>query len=913
MNSSIHDLFNDIFSNEHDLDYFLNCMESEKCSKDAECQSEPWLKRLGRFYDDFLRTEEGLEYRRWLPVPYNRDSFVDEYVKWFYFFHYFQKKVKIKGHIFLFKRLLFFQPLFLTKPFIFYIKRILRLNYFYTYFVDLNKPSVYSLFKELQDFTCYFPWYSGFTILDDYDLQKGLDKSNMHLQQCIINLVKYKEVYGIHDSDKNRFHKYVNFIDLENYKEEEIKPGNLLTRLFELIEKEIEPGEFLTKMERPVCQKTTHFKYMLHPRFVSIKEQLLVSICVNFCLQDIMDKLMESLQEQDLPEMKSYFTIQKFNEIKNKNPYMRRFKKNNFEDSYYFSPEIDLFALNKILEDLDKVVDEEHQKSVLRDLFRYFVQNNQDGNKNNIINFLYKKYRGKLKADMNDPTILELLTESIEKENKKENSEERVEASEKWKKIRDFLQNEEILYEVTENFGNLLVPFAFRKDIDKQFSRFDYSFIGLKLSNLRYILDKHGEFTATSLMYHEIHQIAAFTPLENYDSEIAQQRLLRVKNFFSSFIHIFATHIVSDKMSHIVEQKTASDITSKWAHALKTRIEFLKPIARSLKEKFPDNEEEGNKEGRNVVNILENRIMDLSKTALLIYEFSKDIIGNYDFLKEFNGFVEDFKNSPESYTRRHLVEILQDSISTALVRIITDDVYSVYIEARKKCFKREYFTERKIPRSEGNANRTLMELNLENQNELIFGEKGISRIDRSTIGTFLEDLYNITQLKGKFTVECDNELTEFLNYFILEESTIGGNDKRFPMSTMISLLFDEILLNALKYFDTNKDSETYVKINIEIPRYNFSGFRKGNGYLLPVTIKNSIGEEIKKENIHKDIRDYRTGIQSINMGFSMLQKEKKINYFNISDGKFFEYEFNIPVYLSGSDWASEYKSKGGGQ
>ena len=47
------------------------------------------------------------------------------------------------------------------------------------------------------------------------------------------------------------------------------------------------------------------------------------------------------------------------------------------------------------------------------------------------------------------------------------------------------------------------------------------------------------------------------------------------------------------------------------------------------------------------------------------------------------------------------------------------------------------------------------------------------------------------------------------------------------------------------------------------------------------------------------------------MGLSLLQKEEGEIPYNIEDGECFEFELHIPVYLSGSDWASEYDNQGG--
>jgi hypothetical protein len=912
MNTSITSLFNDIFSNEHELDFFLKCIEKKECdTTDKECQSEPWLKRLERFYDDFLKTEEGIEYKRWLPVDYDKHFFIEEYMKWFYFFHYFQRRIKAVGNRILFKRLLFFQPLFLTKPFIFYIKRILKLHYFYIYFVDLSKPTVYSLFKELKEFTCYFPWYSGFTLLDNYELERGIDQSNLHMQQYIDNLMEYKVLYDIPDGDKMHLHRFVRFIEFPGFADKEIEPGYLKKFLTEQIKKKIEEGEYLMLMDmgRLYCKRASPFSRSKYCGRFQITGEILVSISVNFCLQDILDKLLEDLREQDLPEIKSLFSNEKFDEIQKHNPYMRRFRENNYEDGYYFSPQTDLFALNKILEEL-KGMNTESQRTILRHLFRYFVENTQDGSGNKIINYLYKKHKNELKTAVSKLNLLKLLLIGTMK-NKKELTAKDVEENQEWEKIHQFLQDYGILYEVRENLGNLLTHFVFRKNLPARFSNFDYSFIGLKLSNLRYILEKQREYTDSSLMFYEIHQTAAFMPLEDYDEKIVRQRVRKTKNFFSSFIHFFAARIVADKMTHFVQQKTTSDVTSRWAHALKTRIEFLKPTVRSLKGKFPGSALAQNSETRNVIGILENRVMELSKISILIYEFSKIKIENYDILKEFNEFVREFPKNPEGFTCRHLVEILQDSITTALVRIITDDVYSVYIEPRKKCLKHEFFTQREIPRSEGSSKGTIMEINPENQNKLIFGEDGLARIDRSSIDTFMQGLYKITGLEGKFEIQLGNELKEYLNYFILEESKIGVSDKRFAMSSMIALLLDEILLNAFKYFDTNKDGERYIKVKID----GLAKPEKNKGYLLPVTIRNSIGEESKRGDVFRDIEKYRTGIESITMGLSLLQKEKRDAqrgqkyYFDIEDGKFFEYRLNIPVFLSGRDWTSEYQSK----
>jgi two-component sensor histidine kinase len=913
MNSSINSLFYDIFSNEHDLDFFLNCIEKEKCDiKDKECKSEPWLKRLEQFYDDFLKTEEGLMFKKWLPTDYDKRSFIEEYMKWFCFFHYFQRKMKNVGNRILFKRLLFFQTLFLTKPFIFYIKRVLKLHYFYTYFVDLSRPKVYSLFKELEEFTCYFPWYSGFTILDKYDLRSGIDKSNDHMQQYINNLIEYKELYDIPDPDKLHLHRFVRFINFSDNIDSEIEHRELKKNLTDQIKNKIKAGEVLKLMDMKGlnCQKASPFSRSKYSGRIPIKDDLLVSICVNFCLQDILDKIVEDLREQDLPEIKSQFTIEKFDVIQRQNPYMKRFRENNYEDGYYFSPQMDLFALNKILEDLKKM-NLETKKTVLRDLFQYFVKNNQDDNRNNIINFLYKNHKSTLKTSTNTLNISNLLKVIKDKEAL---SPKDVEDNQEWEKIKKFLRDNKILYKVNENFGDLFTHFAFRKNIPGQFSNFDYSFIGLKLSNLRYILKKIREYTDSSLMFYEIHQIAAFMPLEDYDEKVARERLRKTKNFFSSIIYIFATRIVTDKMSHFVEQKTTSDVTSRWAHALKTRIEFLKPIAQSLKEKFLDIELQDKKAGRNIVNILENRVKELSNIASLIYELSKDRISNYDILKGFEEFVTKYKENPESYSRRHLVEIIQESINTALVRIITDDVYSTYIAARRKCIKPEYITNMTVPKSKLSSRTNTMEIvESEDQGRLIFGDSGLSNVDRATMETFLEGIYKITTLGGTLDAEYDSDVRKNLNYFILEESKIreGETDKRFPMATMISMMLDEVLLNALKYFDCNKDGNRYVKIIIERPKMGFSTFNIGNGYILPVTIINSISPETMEEHIQRDLRKYRTGLQLIEMGLSLLQEESRDNWFKIENGKFFEFKVNIPVYLSGSNWTLEHKSKGG--
>lgn len=540
MNSAMSNLFNDIFSNAFNFAFPADNREAK-----LDIQLEQFWGvggRLVSFFDHFKATDDGKDFERWLPFQYSIDDFIKEYKRWFSFYYYFQFSLNRKKdlrednvtldefQIHFDQRLILFQPLFLTLPFIFYLKRVLKINYFYVYFVDFNEPSVYSVFKELKNFKCYFPWYSGFTLLGDFAIEKGIDKSNEHLEKYIKNFIRFTKI-------NIPFLEWVSFINLNDLTKETIFHNsdniddNLSNKILEILKnKRVQLFEnYITGIKKIFTENN-----FLH-------KNLFFLVLLNNCFQDILDKLLEYVREKDLTPTNKIFTQDKLLEIMKKNAHMQRpnsQEKEYNEDVYYYSPETDLFAFHKI-------INKDYPDSVKPWIYQFLkktISNNQDINRNLMLSFLYhlKKYDGG-KANIE---ILKMLEETFKSILKDKFSNTKPE-------LEEFLAKEKNLKNINSNFMSILSPFIFRNNIEKEFARFDYGFIGLRMSDLRYILDSRKEFRNQSDVFYEIHGVFSFLPLETVSNELARKRNFRVKNFIGSFIDVFATKIVSQKMSNL--------------------------------------------------------------------------------------------------------------------------------------------------------------------------------------------------------------------------------------------------------------------------------------------------------------------------------------------------------------------------
>lgn len=344
---------------------------------------------------------------------------------------------------------------------------------------------------------------------------------------------------------------------------------------------------------------------------------------------------------------------------------------------------------------------------------------------------------------------------------------------------------------------------------------------------------------------------------------------------------------------YFIKKKERSETTSKWAHALKTRIEFLKPLVKEVK-----TAKDEAVTVKSYIEMLDLKIHELANLASAVHEITKE---NYNFTvikKELNNY-----NYDESTTaHNHLNLLLQESMKTALSRVVTDHVYMDYQRAREKIVADNYLTRQEGARTIHEDERNLPRIFLEKSNmqRFLFGtadSQGMINYNAIHIHDFLQFLYKKTKFEGIFNVEfmgfSEEEKENFNRYLTLPE--IQSVDIRFPFSALVSLMVDEIFLNAFKYFEKNELGENFIKVIIHKPEVPLTRENIGKLMDLTITIRNTTDKNTNR--ILKNSQKTSTGLNFIKMCLKLFSENAE-DVFMITEDRYCEYNLSLPVVFS---------------
>lgn len=342
-----------------------------------------------------------------------------------------------------------------------------------------------------------------------------------------------------------------------------------------------------------------------------------------------------------------------------------------------------------------------------------------------------------------------------------------------------------------------------------------------------------------------------------------------------------------------IKNKERSETTSKWAHALKTRIEFVKPLVKELKTAQND---AGSI--KNYIEILDLKTHELANLASAVFEITKDKYNADTIKKELDQYIYQ-KNHPE---HKHFNLLLQESIKTALCRVVTDNVFIDYRSAREKIIAEDYLTReegsRTIHKGERNQPRIFLEKN--SLQKFLFGtemEQGMIGYNAEHIQEFLRFLYSRTKFESIFSVEFEG-FSEEENAFFNKHITlpeIQNTEIRFPFSAIVSLMVDEILLNAFKYFEKNDLGENFIKIIINHPELSINRESIGKLMYFILTIRNTT-DKYTSRKMQKSEKT-STGLNFIKMCLKLFSANAD-NLFKIVDDKYIEYNLKLPIVFS---------------
>ncbi len=343
---------------------------------------------------------------------------------------------------------------------------------------------------------------------------------------------------------------------------------------------------------------------------------------------------------------------------------------------------------------------------------------------------------------------------------------------------------------------------------------------------------------------------------------------------------------------YYIKKKERSETTSKWAHALKTRIEFLKPLVKEVKKA---KDEAGTL--KNYIEILDLKIHELANLASAVHEITKE---NYNFAaiqKE----LKNYNYSENSSGHNHINLLLQESIKTALCRVVTDSIYIDYRSAREKIIAEEYLTREESAQTVHAGGKNLPNVFLEKSDLqlFLFGDadtRGMINYNAVDIHEFLSFLYRKTKFEGILSVEfkefSDEEKEIFNMYLTLPE--IQTVDIRFPFSAIVSLVVDEILLNAFKYFDKNDRGENYIKIIIHRPQEPLTDENIGKLMNMTITIRNTTN---KNTSSMKKSQKTSTGLNFIETCLRLFC-ESGADITDKEEDGYVEYNLNLPIVSS---------------